>query len=70
MIVWIARDRDGELFMFNQEPRRNEHFFVAQKYKEEATQWWSLPSDQLPEVTWENSPKKYELKMILQSVQK
>ena len=63
MKVWIARDKDGGLFMFSQPPKREDSYFVAEKTKPEPLAWWELPSEMLPDVTWENSPKLFLVKM-------
>lgn len=63
MIVWIARDVDGGLFMYNFKPIRDIHFFMLPKHADN-NPWvsvWPLPDDELPEITWENSPQEYEL---------
>lgn len=63
MIVWISRDADGGLFMFSQKPKREDRWFVGFKREPEPLSWWELPENLFPEVTWENSPKQYELEM-------
>lgn len=62
MKVWIARDVDGGLLMYAKKPNRHGTFFLP------ATEGspngnWELPGHLLPEVTWENSPKEYEMVM-------
>ena len=49
--------------MFSQKPKREDRWFVAFKSKPEPISWWELPEQFFPEVTWENSPRKYELEM-------
>ena len=70
MIVWIARDENGDLSMYDRKPEKLERFFVPNNIKGKKISWWDLPESRFPEITWENSPKKYKLKMILQSAQK
>ena len=55
---WVARDKNGELNLFEVKPRRDENFGY----------WWdrdyqSSPIDEnaFPELTWENEPKEVEL---------
>lgn len=64
MKVWIARDADGGLFMFSKKPKRISTFFMRDNREDEDdTGIWPLPESALPEVTWENSPKEYEMIM-------
>lgn len=58
MKLWIARDKDGTLRLFDTIPVKHEEGY------------WTSPrgyydielnSNLFPEVTWENSPKKVEL---------
>ena len=51
---WVARDRDGGLNLFEDEPIRLSEFFVARWSFDEV---WRLPQEQYWAVTWENSPK-------------
>lgn len=59
MKLWIARDKDGSLRLFGEEPH----------YVNDKRGWnpilgsiW-LSEDIFPEVTWENSPKCVTLKL-------
>ena len=51
---WVARDRDGDLKLFDGEPLRLGDFFVQRWSFDEV---WELPEDLFRTVTWENSPK-------------
>lgn len=69
MKVWIARDADGGLFMFSKKPKRMSTFFMRDNREDEDdTGIWPLPETALPEVTWENSPVKYEVDMTFDEV--
>lgn len=61
MKLWIARDEDGDLYLYLNKPiKRNRHFtcgFIRNNYME-------LNSDEFPEVTFENSPQEVELKLV------
>jgi len=62
MKVWIARDADGGLFMYAKRPNKHGTFFLT------APEWspngnWELPEALLRDVTWENSPKEFEMVM-------
>lgn len=56
MKLWIARFKNGELFLFRRKPKREQS-------------WWNeialveLGSEEFPEVTWENSPLQVEIKI-------
>ena len=62
MKVWIARDADGGLFMYDKKPKRTSSFFFY-FYSGETAGIWPIPENHLPHVTWENSPKEYMVAM-------
>ena len=57
MELYVARDEDGELYLYDRKPKRYlmtfniEHGFVI-----------PLMNEFLPEITWENSPQQVILK--------
>jgi len=55
--VWIARDRDGELYLYNEEPERKELSgeFLPPKGV------MLIDKNSHPEITWENSPQQIEV---------
>ena len=57
MKLWIARMQNGELFLFRQEPKRVDGYFSGLAICE-------LPPFNFPELTFENSPRKVELKLL------
>lgn len=62
MKIWIARDKDGMLYLYEDEPKlaySNAHYFEAN------SECYDLPLGLFPEVTFENSPQEVELKLIL-----
>lgn len=59
MIMWIARDKDGELFLYRVKPARHNYMFVELGN----CGMTRLADDEFPEVTWENSPVEVELKI-------
>lgn len=63
MKVWIARDADGGLFMYDSEPNRKDTFFMSEIAEATIRGQWPLPEGLLREVTWENSPKEFEMVM-------
>lgn len=61
MRFWIARDRGGTLFLYSEKPVKRDNMFVAPTG---ATYVIKLKEYRYPEVTFENSPKEVELKLI------
>ena len=60
MKLWIARDKNGELCLYNIKPEKHEEYFVEPSgYRS-----FSLDDDLFPEVTFENSPQEVELKLV------
>jgi hypothetical protein len=62
--VWIARDKNGELYLYKSEPWRckedkNGHFDC-----DADEMLLPMDEDMYPEITWENSPKEFELKAV------
>lgn len=59
---WVARDKNGEIYMFNNNPKRvdDEGIFLNNSYDGLCTE---LDSSLFSEITWENSPKKIEMKL-------
>ena len=64
MKFWIARDKDGSLWMYDDEPiLRSENSFGV-KPNGETKPAKPLHDWYFPEVTFENSPQEVELKLI------
>lgn len=59
--MWVARDEDGELFSHPNRPRRGDYRFTCGYVYDD---YIRLNCDDFPEITWENSPKKVELKLV------
>lgn len=70
--LWIARDKNGYLYLYNNKPIRNEEFDSFEINDDESEcinivlydDNIELDSELFPEVTWENSPQQVELKLI------
>ena len=60
MKLWIARDMDGELFLYREKPIKNGDLFSMPV----DNNMIRLSDDAFPKVTFENSPQKVELKLI------
>ena len=51
--MWIARDKDGCLYIYTSKPKRGKRYF------EDTDGFYrSIQPGEYPEVTWENSPKE------------
>lgn len=61
MKLWIARDKNGPLWVFKRKPIRGGKTFDIELGIHERMY---LEESQFPEVTWENSPQQVELKLI------
>lgn len=60
MKLWIARDENGCLYLYNNQPKlENSYFFPQRGYDS-----FLLDSELFPDVTFENSPQKVELKLV------
>lgn len=63
MKLWIARDEDGELYIFENKPSLVSDMF--QNNPSEDYNWFEeIPDHWFPEVTFENSPQEVELKLV------
>lgn len=63
MKLFIARDEDGELYLYPSKPRKGDYRFVCGYVYED---YINLNGDEFPEITFENSPREVELKLINQ----
>ena len=59
MKLWIARDKNGTLALFDDVPKQKDGVFYDPFYDTV----WILPKEEFPEVTFENSPQEVELKL-------
>ena len=63
--MWIARDKDGELYLFSEKPSKREEFWLMSTRTTIVIQ---LPSYLFPEVRWEDEePRELILKPIKNS---
>ena len=54
MKAWIARDKNGEVFLHRERPTRLISMFASDD-------WWILERCDFPNVTFENSPLEVEI---------
>lgn len=56
--LWIARDKDGDLFLFQEKPKREHDYWVSAIFIK-------LNAKSFPNVKWDDKePKKVELTLI------
>jgi hypothetical protein len=60
MKLWIARDKDGGLFLYSKEPTLYGDYYDSPI----GTLFGELDNYIFPEVTFENSPQEVELKLV------
>lgn len=61
MKLWIARNTDDTLVLFQNKPIFNNNFEWEDVYNED---YMFIPDELYPQVTWENSPQLIELKLF------
>lgn len=59
MKLWIARDKDGVLSLFDDKPFKNEYECWTT-----VRNCYLIDDELFPEVTFENSPQQFELKLV------
>ena len=58
--MWIAREKSGHLQMFNRKPHKGEGAFWVGGIHNTLF----LPKSLFPEITFENSPREVEIKLL------
>jgi hypothetical protein len=61
MKLWIARDRDGDLYLYPSKPRKGDYRFTCGYVYED---YINLSSDEFSEVTFEHSLQEVEFKLV------
>ena len=59
MSIWIARDKEGGLWVYPDKPIRLTNRFESEDV---LADYFPINSKLYPEVTWENSPKELVVK--------
>lgn len=66
MKLWIARDENGCLYLYDNPPKlENSYFFPQRGYDS-----FLLDSELFPDVTFENSPQEVKLKLVNELLKK
>jgi hypothetical protein len=60
MALWIARDRDGYLYIHRRKPTLLKKTGIFESFTT-SKNCWELPKQMLSEVTFENSPQRVKL---------
>lgn len=60
MKLWIARDKDGTLYLYDDVPQKLTECFIQQGYKHVMR----LANDLFPKVTFKNSPQEVEINLV------
>ena len=55
--VWIARDKDGSLYLYSKKPLKDGRMFVT----DGTGDMFQLDKNSHSEITWENSPQRIEI---------
>ena len=63
MVLWISRNPNGVLKLFNVEPTYDKNFERWETLIEDGFVGY-LDKEEMPEVTFENSPRRVGLKLL------
>ena len=61
MKLFIARDKDGELYLYPSKPIKGDYRFTCGYVYED---YINLNGDEFTEITFENSPQEVKLKLV------
>ena len=59
MKLWIARDKDGYQQLYAERPIKKDGYFECTPN----TKWYTISCNLFPELTFENSPRRVEIKL-------
>ena len=62
--MWIARDENGAVYLYKYKPVRLTKHFVSYNGERDKNNIYLGEKEAYPEITWGNSPKQAELKII------
>ena len=60
MEYWIARDKNGNLFIYTECPNRR----ANSPYFRSKSEYYNISCNLFPEVTFENSPQKVKIELV------
>jgi hypothetical protein len=58
MELWVARDKNGDLWLYDCEPTRMNNYWHFNGYKSDC---YEISKDLFPDITWESEPIQVEL---------
>ena len=61
MKLWIARDKNNVLHLYNRLPSLD---YYGTSFDADSDEYLTLDEDSFPEVTFENSPQQVEFKLF------
>ena len=64
MKFWIARSECGYLTLYKTKPKKEVSMLSMKTYWNDGNESFTIDNRLFPEVTFENSPKKVELKLV------
>ena len=56
---YVARDKNGSLFLYEKEPDRDDKYEVFISHDD--VNCYEIDADSFPDVTWETEPRKVEI---------
>lgn len=59
MELWIARDKDGELYIYPDKP-----YIAGGVFCNDSETFFKISGDAFPQVTWENSPQRVRIEIM------
>lgn len=63
--MWIARDKNNKLYLYRDKPFKNDTIFSCQCNNiRHWDEYFELDESLFTEITFENSPKEVELKLV------
>lgn len=62
--LWAARDADGDLYLYTRLPERTSRD-VWEDVESNGSDYYDLPADLLPSLTWEDEPKLVTLGIFI-----
>ena len=63
MELWIARDKNGSLYLYDKKPLKHEDFGFFESLDSNGYQF-QISCKYFPEVTFENSPKQVKMELV------
>lgn len=62
--MWISRDKNKTLMIWNNKPYRGNEVFIINRKSKPFEDGMEINNSLFPSVTWENSPQEIEIKLV------